>query len=317
MATNVASGALKVVAAIVLAFVGLIVLSEIPFIFQERAFDRAVGQIKPGMTIAEVMAKAPERAGIWISIVPDASPEEQARCRQALASAQAAPSPSGAAWHPKPHTVDAKAQAEYDSAAEQLKFPHYEEAMDALQRAVKIDPLFYDAHKKLDDLYSKRNWYGQAADTWSKLLAADPGDARALCERGGAYSHIHDAEHTALAMADAKRACSIDAKSECCAVVGRPSGAQAASSDCSLGQTEAVHLSLAEGGMATVWTPPSKQTDTRAAIAAQLEPRLKSARDARLRIEETPGMYHHWYYFVRFDKEGRVSAAGNTQADAY
>ena len=121
MATDVVSGALKVVAAIVLAFVGLILLGQIPFFFREQAFDRAVAEIKPDMTIRQVLEAAPEGSSVWMTIVPEASEAEATRCRQALASVANTGAPQSAAWHPKPHTVDAKAQAEFVAAIEQLK----------------------------------------------------------------------------------------------------------------------------------------------------------------------------------------------------
>ena len=85
-------------------------------------------------------------------------------------------------------------------------------AIADFEQSILLDPNRFEAYKELDDLLSAQRQWPTVIQYWSQYIKLHPSDGRAYCERGGAYSQLHDAPHT---LADAEKACSLGVAA-CC-----------------------------------------------------------------------------------------------------
>jgi tetratricopeptide (TPR) repeat protein/type II secretory pathway pseudopilin PulG len=87
-----------------------------------------------------------------------------------------------------------------------------DEAIAAVEKAIQLDPKRLQYYKALDDLLSKRREWQKIITLWTQFIVLVPGNGQAYCERGGAYSYLHNLP---LALKDGETACSLGYQ-ECC-----------------------------------------------------------------------------------------------------
>jgi tetratricopeptide (TPR) repeat protein len=78
------------------------------------------------------------------------------------------------------------------------------DAVSRLEAAAVANPNDFNAYKQLDDELVKTREFPRIVAHWDRYIAANPDDARAYYERGGANFH---AGNSAAAIADLDRAC--------------------------------------------------------------------------------------------------------------
>jgi hypothetical protein len=98
-------------------------------------------------------------------------------------------------------------------------------AIADLEQSIKLDPDRFDTYEALDGVLSKGRQWATVVQYWTQYIELHPNDGRAYCERGGAYSWLHDAAHM---LADADRACSLG-NQPCCQYAQRLRARQAPS----------------------------------------------------------------------------------------
>ncbi len=78
--------------------------------------------------------------------------------------------------------------------------------------SMAIDPNRFEAYEALAAMFAKRGHWQTIVQYWAVYIQRHPEDGRAYCERGAAYSWLHDDNH---ALADADKACSLSIQ-HCC-----------------------------------------------------------------------------------------------------
>jgi regulator of protease activity HflC (stomatin/prohibitin superfamily) len=86
------------------------------------------------------------------------------------------------------------------------------QAISDLERSIALDPNRFEAYKELDKVLAKNRQWAASIRYWTQYIQLHPNDGRGYCERGGAYSWLHD---TARALGDAEKACSLGDQT-CC-----------------------------------------------------------------------------------------------------
>ncbi len=81
-----------------------------------------------------------------------------------------------------------------------------DEAVADFSRAGELNPSFFDAYLRLDQVCAKQKEWRTIIDHWTRFISHNPGHARAYLERAGAYHHSGDQE---AALADLKTACDL------------------------------------------------------------------------------------------------------------
>jgi tetratricopeptide (TPR) repeat protein len=87
-----------------------------------------------------------------------------------------------------------------------------DEAVAEFEQAIESDPTFQSACDAVDEILSRRREWDRVIACWTRVIAAQPGNAHAYLERGGAYSQKHD---LANALSDADKACSLGEQKGC------------------------------------------------------------------------------------------------------
>jgi hypothetical protein len=88
-------------------------------------------------------------------------------------------------------------------------------AISNFEHSLALDPNRFETYKALDAVLSKQRRWTTIVQYWTQYIELHPDDGRAYCQRGGAYSWLHN---TAQAAADAEKACSLGDQ-VCCDVV--------------------------------------------------------------------------------------------------
>ena len=88
-------------------------------------------------------------------------------------------------------------------------------AIADFERSIRLDPDRVDVRDALDDLLFKRRQWAISVQYWTEYIQLHPSDGHAYCQRGAAYSWLHDAAHM---QADAEEACSLGDQ-RCCELV--------------------------------------------------------------------------------------------------
>ena len=86
------------------------------------------------------------------------------------------------------------------------------EATAAYEKAIQLAPKRFEYYEALEGLLSKRSEWQNIITLWTQFIALVPDNGHAYCERGGAYSHLHDLPNV---LKDGDKACSLGYQ-ECC-----------------------------------------------------------------------------------------------------
>jgi len=88
-------------------------------------------------------------------------------------------------------------------------------AIADFEQSIALDPDRFETYKALDDVLHKERQWATVVQYWTQYIGLHPNDGRAYCDRGGAYSWLHDSAHM---RADAEKACSLGDQ-QCCQIV--------------------------------------------------------------------------------------------------
>ncbi len=198
-------------AAMLTVIVLFLIFVVVPNTIIQGRLERALRQIRPGMSMTEAFTKLPGGYfGTMEAIVDMKHPCLNPQPATAISTANNK-NVTAASHVPSPKAVELVA-----SARAAMRDSHPDEAVRLAEQAIAVDPHYVDAYAVIDDVRSARGEWDTIAKSWSRLIALEPDNARALCERGGALSHIHNPENGLKAMQDGKHACSIDPTAVCC-----------------------------------------------------------------------------------------------------
>jgi hypothetical protein len=107
-----------------------------------------------------------------------------------------------------------KAQQYYQRGLAEAQSHQNAAAIADFEQSITLDPDRFETYQALDNALSNEREWATIVQYWSQYIQLHPNDGRADCERGGAYSQLHDAPHT---LADAEKACSLGIQ-KCCQV---------------------------------------------------------------------------------------------------
>ncbi len=88
-------------------------------------------------------------------------------------------------------------------------------AIADFEQSIALDPDRYETYSALDEVLNKHRQWAIAVQYWNQYIQLHPEDGRGYCERGAAYSWLHDGVRMG---ADAEKACSLGDQ-HCCEVV--------------------------------------------------------------------------------------------------
>ncbi len=88
-------------------------------------------------------------------------------------------------------------------------------AIADFEQSIALDPDRYETYSALHEVLNKHRQWATAVQYWNQYIQLHPEDGRGYCERGAAYSWLHDGVRMG---ADAEKACSLGDQ-HCCEVV--------------------------------------------------------------------------------------------------
>lgn len=127
------------------------------------------------------------------------------------ARAQSAPRPTSVARAENP----SKAQRYYERGLAEARGGKDAAAISDFQQSIALDPNRFETYKALDDVLMKDRQWATDVQYWTQYIGLHPNDGRAYCERGAAYSWLHDTPHS---LGDAEKACNLGDQT-CCQMV--------------------------------------------------------------------------------------------------
>lgn len=102
-------------------------------------------------------------------------------------------------------------------------------AISDFEQSIALDPDRFETYEALDGVLSKHRQWATAVQYWTEYIQLHPSDGHAYCERGAAYSWLHDAVHM---QADVEEACSLGDQ-RCCELDKKFRAQQASSPEAS------------------------------------------------------------------------------------
>ena len=96
-----------------------------------------------------------------------------------------------------------------------------DDALADFRRAMELEPGRFDAHLAADRVLSEQRRFEECVSLWNRYLERQPGDMKAIFERGGAQFHLGNRTE---ALADARLACDLGHSPAC--TVARELGAK-------------------------------------------------------------------------------------------
>jgi hypothetical protein len=116
-----------------------------------------------------------------------------------------------------------EAQQYYQRGVAELRSSQNAAAIADFEKSLALDPDRFETYDALGAALSKNRQWATAVQHWDDYIQRHPEDGRAYCERGGAYSWLHDLAHM---RADAAKACSLGDQ-QCCQIAGKLGVSQA------------------------------------------------------------------------------------------